>query len=105
MKKLSKGFKLMVIACTMILLTGCVKYDMTMNITKEDVKVGLIYAMQSSYVTDSTMFDETKKEAKEKGYTVEDYKDDDYNNEPNFSWKENGDKLYSNWVNFYLTKN
>lgn len=78
MKKLSKGFKLMVIACTMILLTGCVKYDMTMNITKEDVKVGLIYAMQSSYVTDSTMFDETKKEAKEKGYTVEDYKDDDY---------------------------
>ena len=33
------------------------------------------------------------------------YKDDDYNNEPNFSWKENGDKLYSNWVNFYLTKN
>lgn len=78
MKKLSKGFKLMVIACTMILLTGCVKYDMTMNITKEDVKVGLIYAMQSSYVTDSTMFDETKKEAKEEGYTVEDYKDDDY---------------------------
>lgn len=78
MKKLSKGFKLMVIACTMILLTGCVKYDMTMDITKEDVKVGLIYAMQSSYVTDSTMFDETKKEAKEEGYTVEDYKDDDY---------------------------
>lgn len=78
MKKLGKGFKLMVIVCTMILLTGCVKYDMTMDITKEDVKVGLIYAMQSSYVTDSTMFDETKKEAKEEGYTVEDYKDDDY---------------------------
>ncbi len=78
MKKLGKGFKLMVIVCTMILLTGCVKYDMTMDITKEDVKVGLIYAMQSSYVTDSTMFDETKKEAKDEGYTVEDYKDDDY---------------------------
>ena len=33
------------------------------------------------------------------------YKDDNHNNEPNFSWKENGDRLYSNWVNFYVAKN
>lgn len=27
------------------------------------------------------------------------------NEKPVFSWKENGDKLYSNWVNFYLVNN
>ncbi len=27
------------------------------------------------------------------------------NENPVFSWKENGDKLYSNWVNFYLVNN
>lgn len=31
------------------------------------------------------------------------YKDDNPSNNPVFSWKENGDKLYSNWVNYYLT--
>lgn len=30
------------------------------------------------------------------------YKDDNIENEPIFSWKENGDKMYSNWVNYYL---
>ena len=30
------------------------------------------------------------------------YKNDDIKNETIFSWKENGDKLYSNWVNYYL---
>lgn len=31
------------------------------------------------------------------------YIGDNPNNEPTFSWKENGDRLYSNWVNYYLT--
>ena len=30
------------------------------------------------------------------------YPDDNINNKPIFSWKENGDKLYTNWVNNYL---
>ena len=30
------------------------------------------------------------------------YQDDNPENEPIFSWKENGDKMYSNWVNYYL---
>ncbi len=33
------------------------------------------------------------------------YLNNDPNNKPMFAWKENGDKLYSNWVNFYLTNN
>ena len=31
------------------------------------------------------------------------YEGDNPENKPIFSWKENGDKLYSNWVNYYLT--
>lgn len=32
------------------------------------------------------------------------YKDDNPEKEPIFSWKENGDRIYSNWVNYYLAK-
>ena len=31
------------------------------------------------------------------------YNNDNQENEPIYSWKENGDKLYSNWVNYYLS--
>lgn len=30
------------------------------------------------------------------------YKDNNPEEEPIYSWKENGDKIYSNWVNYYL---
>ena len=30
------------------------------------------------------------------------YLDNNPNNEPIYSWKENGDKIYSNWVNYYI---
>ncbi len=30
------------------------------------------------------------------------YQDNNPINSPIFSWKENGDKIYSNWVNYYL---
>lgn len=30
------------------------------------------------------------------------YPENNIKNEPTFSWKENGDKLYANWVNYYL---
>lgn len=30
------------------------------------------------------------------------YQDNNPDNSPIFSWKENGDKIYSNWVNYYL---
>lgn len=30
------------------------------------------------------------------------YQDNNPDEKPIFSWKENGDKMYSNWVNFYL---
>ena len=33
------------------------------------------------------------------------YLENNPNENPVFSWKENGDKLYSNWVNFYLVNN
>lgn len=32
------------------------------------------------------------------------YKNDNPEENPIFSWKENGDKMYSNWVNLYLSK-
>lgn len=31
------------------------------------------------------------------------YPNDDIEETPIFSWKENGDKMYSNWVNYYLS--
>ena len=41
-----------------------------------------------------------------KGLTIEMpenyYKDNNPEEGPVFSWKENGDKIYSNWVNYYL---
>ena len=33
------------------------------------------------------------------------YMDNNPEEKPIFSWKENGDKLYSNWVNYYLMNN
>lgn len=30
------------------------------------------------------------------------YKDDDVSKEPIFSWKENGNKMYQNWIKYYL---
>ncbi len=33
------------------------------------------------------------------------YLDNNPDEKPVFSWKENGDKLYSNWVNYYLMNN
>lgn len=33
------------------------------------------------------------------------YMDNNPEEKPIFSWKENGDKLYSNWVNYYLINN
>ncbi len=30
------------------------------------------------------------------------YEEDDPNKEPIFSWRQNGDRIYSNWVNYYL---
>lgn len=35
--------------------------------------------------------------------TIVSESNDDIEETPIFSWKENGDKMYSNWVNYYLS--
>ena len=49
----------------------------------------------------------TTNEAIEKGLKIQIpknyYPDNKIEKKPIFSWRENGDKLYSNWVNYYLS--
>ncbi len=81
MRKVVKGLKLMLIMVLMISLTGCVKLNTTMQITKEDVKISSIIALQDSLYemggnTESNQ--EEVEEYKKAGYTVEEYKQDGY---------------------------
>ena len=81
MKKIMKSLKLMFIMVLMISLTGCVKLNTTMTITKEDVKISSIVAIQDSMLGQDGIEEpnqEDMEEYKKAGYSVEEYKQDGY---------------------------
>ena len=77
MKRNLKKIGLML--CIMFLTTGCVKMNMTMEIHgNKSMELELIEAVDDSILesTGSTSITDNKKELEDKGYTVEDYKED-----------------------------
>lgn len=75
MKKIGKIF---VVLLTVLLMTGCVKESIHMNIKKNgDVELSLIMAFADSAASYMGDMDELKEEYTEKGYKVEDYVEDD----------------------------
>ena len=75
MKKLRNVVVLLVIT---LLLTGCVKYNVNMEIRKDkSMNFEMIYAMNSSLLQGKDVFDEKElKEIKDKGFKVEKYDKD-----------------------------
>lgn len=75
MKKLRNVVILLVIT---LLLTGCVKYNVNMEIRKDkSMNFEMIYAMNSSLLQGKDVFDEKElKEIKDKGFKVEKYDKD-----------------------------
>ncbi len=71
----------------------------------EDKKAHQIYVTGHLEYANNTLDKEYKRDLS-KGLDINIpenyYKDNNPNNEPIYSWKENGDKMYSNWVNYYL---
>ena len=60
--------------------TGCVKYNVKMDVKKDkSLNYEIIYAMQSSLLEDKNVLeDEDIKKAKDEGYTVKEYNQDGY---------------------------
>ena len=75
MKKLRNVVVLLVVT---LLLTGCVKYNVNMEIRKDkSMNFEMIYAMNSSLLQGKDVFDEKElKENKDKGFKVEKYDKD-----------------------------
>lgn len=79
MRKFEKGFKILMVFVLMVFLTGCVRMNTNMNITKEDIQVTTIIALEDSFyesVTDGS--EENLDELEQDGYTIEEYKQDGY---------------------------
>ncbi len=75
MKRLGKIFTILM---TVLLITGCVKENVSMNIKKNgDVELSIIMAFAETMSEDMTSMEESKKEFTEKGFVVEDYAEDD----------------------------
>ena len=75
MRKLRSVVVLLVVT---LLLTGCVKYNVNMEIRKDkSMNFEMIYAMNSSLLQGKDVFDEKElKEIKDKGFKVEKYDKD-----------------------------
>lgn len=74
-----KKFKsLLLILVLPLILTGCVKYNATMDIKKDkSMDFSIIYAFNKSLMGDSEMFsDDNKKELEKQGFSVSNYEDD-----------------------------
>lgn len=71
----------------------------------EDKKRNQLYITGHLEYAPDTLDKEYKRDVS-KGLNIEIpknyYKDNNPENAPIFSWKENGDRIYSNWVNYYL---
>ncbi len=87
-KRVFSVIGLLVIALS---LSGCVKFDATMDIKKDkSMDFSIIYAVDTTYFGDETLIDDESKSQIEKGgFSVEDYQDD----------KMKGVKVYRNIKN------
>ena len=74
-KRILNGLILGMIMCS---LTGCVKFNANMEIKKDKtMDFSIIYAFDSSILGDQDLFDaDTKKEMENKGFDIQDYKDE-----------------------------
>ena len=78
MKKALNTVKMLVIALILLVSTGCIKYNTTMEIkSNKSMTLTTIYAVESSILeasgATSLMTDEEKEKLIDKGYTIEDY--------------------------------
>ncbi len=70
--------KLFIMLLTVLLVTGCVKESISMNIKSNgNVELSIIMAFAESMSEDMTITDEDKKEFADKGFKVEEYVEDD----------------------------
>lgn len=76
----NKFKKLLISSLVLLGLSGCVKFNTTMDIKKDkSMDYSVIYGMTSTLVDNQQILsDEEKKELETKGFKAEDYKDDKY---------------------------
>lgn len=76
----NKFKKLLISSFVLLGLSGCVKFNTTMDIKNDkSMDYSVIYGMTSTLINDQQMLsDEEKKELESKGFKAEDYKDDKY---------------------------
>ena len=79
MKRSVKILKVLFVAIIAFTLTGCVKFNATMEISKSGkINYNILYAINKSLLNgESLLTDEDKKNLEEQGFKVEDYADDD----------------------------
>lgn len=75
--------KVLMVFLIVIFMTGCVKFNATMDIKKDkSMDFTVIYAVDKSMMgeeaSNSILTDKQKKEAEKEGYTIEDYKEDNF---------------------------
>ncbi len=73
---MKSSIKFIIIICCLFLLTGCVKYNAKMNINKnKSMNFSIVYAVDKSIFGDVQLLTKNeKKKIKEKGFTIEEYK-------------------------------
>lgn len=78
MKRSFKILKVLFVAIIAFTLTGCVKFNATMEISKNGkINYNILYAVNKSLLNgESLLTDEDKKNLEEQGFKVEDYADD-----------------------------
>ena len=76
----NKFKKLLISSLVLLGLSGCVKFNTTMDIKNDkSMDYSVIYGMTSTLINDQQMLsDEEKKELESKGFKTENYKDDKY---------------------------
>lgn len=75
---MKKFRNLLLMGIFLFLITGCVKYNVTMDIKKDkSMDFSIIYAMDKSMLGDEELLkDDNLKSVKEKGFTVSEYSED-----------------------------
>ena len=78
MKRSVKILKVLFVAIMAFMLTGCMKFNATMEITKNGkFNYTIIYAIDESFLEGKEILDDAdKKEIESRGFKVEDYKED-----------------------------
>ena len=78
MKRSVKILKVLFVAIIAFMLTGCMKFNATMEITKNGkFNYTIIYAIDESFLEGKEILDDAdKKEIESRGFKVEDYKED-----------------------------